>query len=183
MISSLVLATLLQQVLSKAPPVKDFYSVTVKDIDGKDFALKQTKGKVVVVVNTASFCVYTPQYRSLQKLYADHEKEGLVILGFPANNFRNQEPHSNAEIKEMCKREYGVTFPMMAKISVKGEDIHPLYTWLIANSPRPKDDIEWNFAKFILDRSGKVRYRIMPIVEPLADDFTKPVLELLAEKA
>ncbi|MBL8061225.1 MAG: glutathione peroxidase [Chthonomonas sp.] len=179
MITALSFAILTQTSVAPLPPVKDFYSTVVADIDGKSYAFKQLKGKVVILVNTASFCGLTPQYGSLQALYQEHEKQGLVILGFPANNFRNQEPHSNQEIKEMCKRDYKVTFPMMSKISVKGEDIHPLYKWLIAQSDRPKDEIEWNFSKFLIDRQGKVRYRVLPKVDPSQPEFKKLVVELL----
>lgn len=179
MITAFAFALLTQSSSASLPPVKDFYSTSVADIDGKNYAFKQLRGKVVIIVNTASFCGFTPQYGTLQALYKEYEKQGLVILGFPANNFKNQEPHTNKEIKEMCQRDYKVTFPMMAKISVKGEDIHPLYTWLIAQSDRPKDEIEWNFTKFIIDREGKVRHRVLPKVDPSQPEFRKLVTDLL----
>ncbi len=138
------------------------YDFKATDIDGKAVPLRKFKNKVVLVVNVASRCGNTPQYAALEKLYRDYKAKGLVIVGFPANNFGDQEPGSNAEIKSFCKSTYDVTFPMMAKISVKGADEAPLYKWLIANSDRPGDDIEWNFAKFVVGRDGKVAARIKP---------------------
>ena len=108
----------------------DFYGFVVKDISGEDFPLDQLKGKKVLVVNTASKCGFTPQYEGLQDLYEKYKDKGLVIIGFPANNFAKQEPGSNAEILEFCTSNYSVTFPIMSKISVRGDDIHPLYKWL-----------------------------------------------------
>lgn len=138
------------------------YDFKVDNIDGKPVALRKYKGKVVLVVNVASKCGNTPQYESLEKLYKDYKAKGLVIVGFPANNFNEQEPGSNADIKAFCTATYGVTFPMMSKVSVKGEDQAPLYKWLVANSDRPADDVEWNFAKFLVGRDGKVAARIKP---------------------
>lgn len=138
------------------------YDFTATDIDGKKVPLSRFKHKVVLVVNVASKCGNTPQYAGLEKLYRDYKKKGFVIVGFPANNFGEQEPGTDAEIKGFCKSTYDVTFPMMAKVSVKGEDETPLYRWLIANSDRPSDDIEWNFAKFVVGRNGKVVARIKP---------------------
>ena len=143
-----------------APPT--LYDFKTKDIDGKPVSLKKFKGKVVLVVNVASQCGNTPQYEGLEKLYKEYKPKGLVIVGFPANNFGGQEPGSDAEIKTFCTGKYNVTFPMMSKISVKGDDQAPVYRWLVANSDRPKDDVEWNFAKFLVGRDGKVVKRIMP---------------------
>ena len=138
------------------------YDFKVDDIDGKPIALRKFRGKVVLVVNVASQCGNTPQYAGLEKLYREYKSKGLVIVGFPANNFGSQEPGSNADIKLFCKGKYDVTFPMMAKVSVKGEDQAPVYKWLVENSPRPADPIEWNFAKFLVGRDGKVVGRIKP---------------------
>ncbi|MFW9770224.1 MAG: glutathione peroxidase, partial [Candidatus Thorarchaeota archaeon] len=113
------------------------------------------KGKVVLIVNTASKCGFTPQYEGLQELYEQKKDDGFVVIGFPANNFKSQEPGTNEEILNFCRTNYGVTFPMMAKISVKGEDIHPLYKYLTEDSPYP-GEITWNFNKFLLDREGNV---------------------------
>ena len=118
------------------------YDFKVENIDGKPVALKRFKGKVVLVVNVASKCGNTPQYEGLEKLYKEFKPRGLVVVGFPANDFGSQEPGSNSEIKEFCTAKYDVTFPMMSKLSVKGEDQAPLYKWLVANSDRPKDDVE-----------------------------------------
>ncbi len=145
---------------------KVIYKFNVKDIDGKEVKLSKFQGKVLLVVNVASRCGNTPQYTALEKLYEDHKKEGLVVLGFPANNFMGQEPGTNAEIKTFCCSKYNVSFPMFSKISVKGDDTAELYKWLIASSDRPNDDIEWNFAKFVIGRDGKVFKRIAPGTHP-----------------
>jgi len=125
---------------------------TVKDIDGNDFDLSKLKGKVVLLVNVASKCGYTPQYTGLEKLYEAKKDQGLVIVGFPANNFKGQEPGTNEQIKEFCTSKYNVTFPMMSKISVKGDDIHPLYKQLTD----AKGQVTWNFNKFLIGRDGKL---------------------------
>ena len=128
----------------------------VKRIDGKEQDLSEYKGKVVVIVNVASKCGFTPQYEGLEKLYESDKDKGLVILGFPANNFNGQEPGSNEEVAKFCKDTYGVTFPMFEKISVKGADQHPLYKQLAAQPAPIGGDPKWNFTKFVVDRSGKV---------------------------
>jgi glutathione peroxidase len=132
------------------------YDFTVKTIDGQDFPLSALKGKKVMFVNVASKCVLTPQYKLLQALYAEFENDNFVIVGFPANNFGAQEPGTNAEIQTFCTANYGVTFPMMEKISVKGEDIHPLYQWLTTKAQNGVEDSEvtWNFQKFMIDENG-----------------------------
>lgn len=127
-------------------------SFVVKDIDGKDYDLAQLKGKVVMIVNVASKCGYTKQYEGLEKLYEAKKDAGLVILGFPANNFNGQEPGTNEEIKEFCTSKYSVKFPMMGKISVKGDDQHPLYKMLTD----AKGKVTWNFNKFLVGRDGKL---------------------------
>jgi glutathione peroxidase len=154
---------------------------TLKDIDGKDFPLAQLKGKVVLLVNVASKCGLTRQYTALQKLYADNNAKGLVLIGVPANNFGGQEPGSAAEIKTFCSTKYQVTFPLMAKISVKGKDIDPLYAWLTTQSPKP-GEIEWNFAKFLIGRDGQVIGRFHPKVTPDDADLLKAVADALAAK-
>ncbi len=145
---------------SPAVPVSErsIYDFTVRDIDGKDVRLDSYRGKVLLVVNTASNCGYTPQYEGLQALYDRNKDNGLVILGFPANNFLGQEPGTEAEIKEFCQSKYKVTFPMFAKISVKGQDQHLLYNFLTnkATNPEFAGDISWNFNKFLIDRNGRV---------------------------
>ena len=134
------------------------YDFTMKDIDGNDVKLDAYKGKVVMIVNTASRCGYTPQYEGLQKIYDQYKDRGFVVLGFPANNFMGQEPGTEAEIKEFCTLKYNVTFPMFSKISVTGSDQHPLYGYLAnkATNPEFPGDISWNFNKFLIDKNGKV---------------------------
>lgn len=160
------------------------YDFTMKDIDGKDVKLDAYKGKVVLIVNTASKCGYTPQYEGLQALYDKYKDKGLVILGFPANNFMGQEPGTEAEIKEFCTLKYKVTFPMFAKISVKGEDQHPLYNYLTnkATNPDFAGDISWNFNKFIVDRSGKVVARFGSKDAPESEAIVSAVEKNLVAK-
>lgn len=136
--------------------VKSFYDFTVKDINGTDYKLSQLRGKKVMVVNTASKCGFTPQYKDLQELYSKYKGENFVVVGFPANNFANQEPGTNAGIKEFCTSNFGVTFPMMGKISVKGSDIHPLYRWLTQKDMNGVMDseVKWNFQKYLIDENG-----------------------------
>lgn len=147
---------------------KSFYDFKVKDIDGNDFDLSTLKGKKVLVVNTASKCGNTPQYEQLQKLYEEYGAKGFTIIGFPANNFGKQEPGSNEEIEEFCTKNYGVTFPMMSKISVKGDDIDPLYKWLTAKNLNGVLDSEvgWNFQKYLIDENGKLVKMVAPRVKP-----------------
>lgn len=147
---------------------KGFYDFTVKDIEGQDFDLSELKGKKVLVVNTASKCGLTPQYELLEELYNQYGGDSFTIIGFPANNFANQEPGSNDEIAEFCEKNYGVTFPMMSKISVKGDDIHPLYQWLTQKSKNGKMDSEvgWNFQKYLIDENGNLVKVIEPKVKP-----------------
>lgn len=134
------------------------YDFTLKDIDGNDVKLDKYKGKVLMIVNTASRCGYTPQYEGLQKIYEQYKDRGFVVLGFPANNFMGQEPGTEKEIKEFCTLKYNVTFPMFSKISVTGTDQHPLYGYLTnkATNPEFPGDISWNFNKFLLDKNGKI---------------------------
>lgn len=159
-----------------------FYDFKTTDIDGKPVALKKFKGKVVMVVNVASRCGNTPQYEGLEKLYKEYKSKGLVIVGFPANEFAGQEPGTNAEIKTFCTATYGVTFPMMSKLVVKGEGQSPIYKWLVENSDRPKDDVEWNFAKFIIGRDGKVSKRIKPQTKPDTAEVREAIEAALAAK-
>lgn len=142
--------------LSGSAQTKNFYDFTVQTIDGKEFNLSQLKGKKVLVVNVASKCGFTPQYKQLEELYEKYGKDNFTIIGFPANNFLWQEPGTNKEIHEFCTLNYGVTFPMMAKISVKGKDIAPLYKWLTKKSENGKQDadVKWNFQKFLIDENG-----------------------------
>lgn len=146
----------------------NFYDFVVKDINGKDFKFSQLAGKKVMIVNTASKCGFTPQYEDLEKLYKEFGGKDFVIIGFPANNFLHQEPGSNEEIKEFCTLNYGVTFPMMSKISVKGDDIHPLYEWLTTKELNGVEDskVSWNFQKYLIGKDGKLEKVISPKTKP-----------------
>ena len=152
---------------------KSFYDFKVKDIDGKDFDLSSLKGKKVLVVNTASKCGNTPQYEQLQKLYEKYGDKKFVIIGFPANNFGQQEPGTDAEIEEFCTKNYGVTFPMMSKISVKGGDMAPLYKWLTSKSENGVLDSEvtWNFQKYLIDEKGNLVKTVAPKIKPDDDQI------------
>src|SRR6201992_1315179 len=152
---------------------KSVYEFHLKTIDGKDFSLAQFKGKKVLVVNTASKCGFTPQYAELQKL-ADLYKDKLVVVGFPANNFGQQEPGANADIKTFCEKRYGVTFPLSEKVSVKGDDISPLFKYLTSEAnPDFTGEIKWNFEKFLIDENGKLIHRYRSQVTPLDPSITK----------
>lgn len=154
---------------------KSFYDFTVKTIDGKELPLSSLKGKKVLVVNVASKCGFTPQYAKLQELYTKYGKDNFVIIGFPANNFLHQEPGSNEEIKEFCTLNYGVTFPMMAKISVKGKDMAPLYQWLTQKSENGVQDakVGWNFHKFLIDENGKWVASYGSSTDPLSKEIVE----------
>jgi glutathione peroxidase len=147
---------------------RNFYDFTVKTIDGKKFPLSKLKDKKVLVVNVASKCGLTPQYKQLQELFDKYGKGNFTIVGFPANNFGKQEPGTDGEIKEFCTSNYGVTFPIMAKISVKGDDIDPLYKWLTSRDENGKSDAEvtWNFQKFMIDEKGNWVGTVEPKVLP-----------------
>lgn len=148
------------------------YDFKLKNIDGKDFSLAKYKGKKILVVNTASKCGYTKQYAELQKL-ADQYKDKLVVVGFPANNFGGQEPGANTEIKEFCSKNFGVTFPLSEKVSVKGVDIAPLFQYLTtAENPDFTGEIKWNFEKFLLDENGKLIHRYRSGTTPLSPEIT-----------
>ena len=152
---------------------KNFYDFKVTTIDGKEFDFSSLKGKKVMIVNTASKCGNTPQYADLEKLYKMYGGDKFVIIGFPANNFLFQEPGSNDEIKEFCTRNYGVTFPMMAKISVKGKNIHPLYVWLTKKEYNGTldSDVKWNFQKYLIDENGHIVKVIAPKTKPMDDEI------------
>jgi glutathione peroxidase len=148
------------------------YDFTMKTIDGKPLPLSAFKGKAVLIVNVASQCGYTPQYTALEAVYEKYKSKGLVIAGFPANNFGGQEPGTDAEIKTFCSSKYGVTFPMFSKISVAGKDKAPLYQFLTDKSANPATggEIQWNFTKFLVDRNGKIVKRFDSAVTPDSSD-------------
>ncbi len=153
------------------------YDFTMNDIDGNPVKLEQYKGKAILIVNVASKCGNTPQYEGLQDLYKKYGDKGLVILGFPANNFGGQEPGTNEEIKDFCTTNYSVTFPMFSKISVKGEDIHPLYKYLTSAETDPEfaGDITWNFNKFLINPSGKIVARFDTKDKPESEKVVKAI--------
>lgn len=140
--------------------------IPLKTIKGADASLADYAGKVLLVVNVASKCGLTPQYEGLEKLYRDHKDDGLVVLGFPANDFAGQEPGTNEEIQSFCTTNFGVDFPMFEKITVKGEGKHPLYAELIAESDTPDAEVQWNFEKFLVSRDGHVVRRFSPRTTP-----------------
>ena len=152
------------------------YTFTLNSIDGKAAPLADYKGKVVLIVNVASQCGYTPQYSALEAIYEKYKDRGFVILGFPANDFGAQEPGTNEEIKTFCSRKYNVTFPMYAKISVKGADQAPLYAYLTKETGNGiAGEIKWNFTKFLVDRKGNVVERFEPAVTPDSTEVTSAI--------
>jgi glutathione peroxidase len=155
---------------------------TLNRIDGTPQSLAEYRGKVLLFVNVASQCGYTPQYEGLERLYEEKKDQGLVVIGFPANNFGSQEPGTNLEIAEFCTSKFGVSFPLFEKISVKGEDAHPLYQ-VLAGQPSPiGGEPKWNFTKFLVDRSGKVVARYEPKARPDDPALIAQIDKLLAEK-
>ncbi|HOD11861.1 MAG TPA: glutathione peroxidase [Candidatus Omnitrophota bacterium] len=158
----------------RAQSSEDIYGFTVSDIDGKPVPLSDYKGKVLLIVNTASNCGLTPQYKSLEELYQKYKDRGFVVLAFPANNFMGQEPGTNEEIKNFCTINYKTTFPLFSKISVQGEDIAPLYAYL-TGVPGFEGGIIWNFNKFLIDRAGKVVGRFASPVNPMSEEMIKAV--------
>jgi len=150
--------------MAETNPVKNVLDFSMKSIDGREIVLNQFQGKVLLLVNTASQCGFTPQFKALEGIYKRYKDQGLVILGFPANNFFGQEPGTDKEIKDFCMINYGVSFPMFSKISVRGKNIHPLYKFLVEKESNPEfaGKIAWNFTKFLVDRQGNVVARFEP---------------------
>jgi glutathione peroxidase len=162
---------------------KSIYDFTMKSIDGQPVSLGAYNGKVVLLVNVASKCGYTPQYKGLEAVYEKYKDRGLVIVGIPANNFAQQEPGTNEEIKQFCSNKYNVTFPMMAKVSVLGDDQTPLYSFLTGKDTDPQyaGDIKWNFTKFLFDRSGKPVARFEPAVTPDSPEVSAAIESALGK--
>jgi glutathione peroxidase len=150
------------------------YDFKVTDIQGNEFQLSQLKGKKVLIVNTASKCGFTPQYEDLEKLYNTYKDKNFVIIGFPANNFLKQEPGTNEEIQEFCQKNYGVTFPMMSKISVKGNDMHPLYKWLTTET---NSEVSWNFQKYMIDEKGEIVGYVSPKTKPFDEKIVNWIMK------
>ncbi|HTO93698.1 MAG TPA: glutathione peroxidase [Bacteroidota bacterium] len=157
--------------VAREKPHTSVLSFTMKDIDGKDVPLSKYKGKVLLIVNVASECGFTPQYKDLEALYEKYKDQGFVILGFPANNFGAQEPGTDPEIKEFCTSKYGVTFDMFSKISVMGSDQHPLYRF-ITSDPTYGGDVKWNFQKYLVTRDGKLAGKYFSRITPLSPELT-----------
>jgi glutathione peroxidase len=153
------------------------YDFTMRSIDGQQVSLKSYSGKVVLLVNVASKCGFTPQYAGLESVYEKYKDRGLVIVGIPANNFAQQEPGTNEEIKKFCSNKYNVSFPMMSKVSVLGDDETPLYQFLTSKSANPQigGDIKWNFTKFLFDRNGNPVARFEPAVKPDSPEVTAAI--------
>ena len=166
---------------AETPAPKSVHDFTLKSIDGADVPLARYKGKVLLIVNVASKCGYTPQYTELEELYHRYKDKGLVLLGFPANNFGWQEPGTDAEIKTFCTTKYNVTFDMFSKISVKGSDQHPLYAYLTSEDANPETagGVKWNFTKYLVDKNGRVLAKFGSGTKPLSDEIVKAVEEAL----
>ena len=160
--------------------MEDFYQLSATDIRGQLFDFDTLRGKVVLIVNTASKCGFTPQFEGLEKLYQAYKDQGLVVLGFPCNQFAQQDPASNEEIGSFCQRNYGVSFPMFAKVDVNGPTAHPLYQYLTteAKGILGSQSIKWNFTKFLINQKGQVVKRYAPIVKP--EKIAKDIQRLLA---
>ncbi|HEY3853161.1 MAG TPA: glutathione peroxidase [Verrucomicrobiae bacterium] len=171
----LILATVLAAQIVKAEGSPPIQNIPLKDINGNDTSLKSYAGKVILLVNVASKCGNTPQYAGLESMYEKYKDKGFVIVGVPSNDFLGQEPGTAEEIKSFCKDKYGVTFPLMEKVHVKGAGKSPLYAALTgAQSPFP-GEVEWNFGKFLIGRDGKIVARFNPRVKPEADELVKAV--------
>jgi len=158
------------------------YDIAVKDIDGKDTTLNAYKGKVLLIVNVASKCGYTPQYKNLEAVYQKYKDQGFVILGFPCNQFGGQEPGTDAEIKQFCTSKYDVTFPLFDKIEVNGPNRHPLYVMLAGDASPFPGKIKWNFNKFLIGRDGKILNRFDSKVTPDSPEATEAITAALAAK-
>lgn len=167
-----LLATVLI-IASSGVSAQNIYDFTVKDIDGNDFPMSQLSGKKVMIVNVASECGLTPQYEQLVEVYEKYKDHNFVIIGFPANNFMKQEPGSNEEIKEFCTANFGVAFPMMAKISVKGDDISPIYNWLTDKDLNgyKNSSVKWNFQKYLINEKGELVDYYNPMTKPNDKDI------------
>jgi glutathione peroxidase len=165
--------------VAKEKPATGVLGFTMKTIDGKEVPLSNYRGKVLLIVNVASECGFTPQYKDLEALYQKYKEKGFMILGFPANNFGAQEPGTDEQIQKFCTSTYGVTFDMFSKISVMGNDQHPLYK-LITSDPTYGGDVKWNFQKYLVDREGNLAGKFLSKVTPLSDDITSAIEKALS---
>lgn len=170
-----------EQLNDKGENVKaNIYNIVVKDMDGKDVKLSDFKGKVLLIVNVASKCGYTPQYEGLQKIYEKYKEKGFEILAFPCNDFKGQEPGTNEEIKEFCTSTYGVSFKLFNKIKVLGDDREPLYELLINSDSVDKGDVKWNFEKFLISKDGEIVGRFRSKVKPEGEELTSEIEKYLS---
>ena len=169
---------------NETAPNASIHGFTVETITGEQQRMSDFRGRTLLIVNVASGCGYTPQYEGLETIYKKYKDQGFVVVGFPANNFMGQEPGTDAEIKEFCTTKYKVTFPMFAKISVKGSDQHPFYTYLTSKESNPEfgGDIQWNFNKFLIDRNGKIVARFGSKETPEGATVTTAIDKYLAAK-
>ncbi|HPN37054.1 MAG TPA: glutathione peroxidase [Melioribacteraceae bacterium] len=172
-----VISTLAQS--NKEEKMNNIYKYSVKDIKGNIISLKEFNGKVLLIVNVASKCGYTKQYKGLQELYSKYKNDGFEVLGFPCNDFGNQEPGTNEQIAEFCEMNFGVTFPMFDKVKVLGENKNDLYAKLTDNSVTGKEEIKWNFEKFLIDKNGNIVKKYKSGVEPLSKELVEDLEKLL----
>ena len=179
---SALLVALLAGLVAAAAPGPDVLTLTMKRLDGSEQTLAAYKGRVVLIVNTASKCGFTPQYEGLEALYRKYEARGFVVLGFPSNDFKQQEPGSDAQIAEFCRATYDVQFPMFSKISVSGASMHPLYQTLTTLPSPIGGPVEWNFQKYLVDREGRVVAKFAPKTRPDDPALVAQIEALLAEK-
>jgi glutathione peroxidase len=179
-----ILALAVGITVTAAERTRSILDFTMQSIDGQETPLRQFQGKVLLLVNTASKCGFTPQFKALEEVYKRYQDQGLVILGFPANDFLGQEPGTDPEIKQFCLINYGVSFPMFAKISVRGKNIHPLYAFLVGKETNPRfaGKIPWNFTKFLIDRKGEVVARFAPRTVPDDPQVIAAIEKALQEK-
>lgn len=175
------MANFISLLLVAIAAVPSIYDFTVRTIDGEEKSLADYKGKVLLIVNVASECGYTPQYADLEKLYQKYRDKGFVVLGFPSNDYGGQEPGSNADIKKFCTTRYGVSFDMFEKIPTRGEKKHPLYAYLTSHAT-PSGEVSWNFEKFLISRDGKIVARFKSGVNPMSQEIIKAVEAELAKK-
>jgi len=183
-VAAMALVTLASTLALAADKAKSVLDFKVKDIDGHEVDLARYQGKVLLIVNVASQCGLTPQYKDLEAIYEKYKDQGFEILGFPANEFGKQEPGTDAEIKQFCTSKYNVSFPMFSKIVVKGKGIHPLYEFLTSQETNPKfaGEIPWNFTKFLVNRKGEVVARFAPKEKPNTEAVIAAIEKAIAEK-
>ena len=177
-----LVALALAGLVAAAAPAPDVLTLTMKRLDGSEQSLAAYKGRVVLIVNTASKCGYTPQYEALEALYREYEPRGFVVLGFPSNDFKQQEPGTDAQIAEFCRATYSIQFPMFSKIHVTGDAMHPLYRTLTSLPAPLGGPVQWNFQKYLVDREGRVVAKFVPAKKPDDPEVVARIESLLAGK-